>query len=56
MVRFSKRNFVQMLAKVATVALLSTAASNSLAQEVSPELDAWLKENALGPYATMEEN
>ena len=56
MVKFSKRNFVQMLARVAAVALLSTTASNSLAQEISAELDAWLKENALGSYATMDEN
>jgi len=56
MVEITKRNFLQSLTRLAAAALLSTVASVSSAQEVSAELEAWLKENALGTYAMMEEN
>jgi len=56
MVKFTKRNFMQMLTRVAAAALLSSTASFSSAQEVSAELGAWLKENALGTHAKMEES
>ena len=54
--KLTKRYFLQMLTRLATVALLSSTASMSSAQEVSAELDAWLKENALGTHAMGEEN
>lgn len=47
---------LQTFKKAAAVALFSSAASFSIAQEVSAELDAWLMKNSLGPHATAEEN
>ena len=54
--KLTKRYLMKMLTGLATVALLSSTASISSAQEVSAELDAWLKTNALGSHAMAEEN
>lgn len=54
--KLTKRNFVQLLRRAAAVALLSSVASISSAQEISAELDAWLKENALGSHMMEQEN
>lgn len=56
MVEFTKRNFLRALTRIAAATLLTTVASVSSAQEVSAELDAWLKANALGTHAMAEEN
>lgn len=47
---------LQTFTKAVAAAFFSTAASFSVAQEVSAELDAWLMKNSLGPHATAEEN
>jgi iron(III) transport system substrate-binding protein len=54
--KLTKHNMLQTFKKAAAVALFSSAASFSIAQEVSAELDAWLMKNSLGPHATAEEN
>lgn len=50
-----KNPFTNALSIAAAAAALAFA-SPAVAQEVSPELDAWLQANALGQYATGEEN
>ncbi len=48
--------FLKSLAGTAAAALLSLTSSVAIAQEVSPELQAWLEENALGTNAMVEED
>jgi iron(III) transport system substrate-binding protein len=54
--KLTKHNMLQTFTKAVAAAFFSTAASFSVAQEVSAELDAWLMKNSLGPHATAEEN
>ncbi len=52
----TRKTFMRMVGGTATAALLAATASFTSAQEISPELDAWLQENALGQYTAAEEN
>ena len=50
--RMTRSTFLKAIA----AGVFSIAASTAFAQEVSPELQAWLEENALGTNAMVEEN
>jgi len=52
----TRPTFLKAIAGSVAAGLLSVAASTVSAQEVSPELQAWLEENALGTNAMVEEN
>lgn len=52
----TRSTFLKSLASTAAAALLSVSASITTAQEVSPELQAWIEENALGTNAMVEED
>ncbi|HGG04056.1 MAG TPA: iron ABC transporter substrate-binding protein [Aliiroseovarius sp.] len=53
---FTRSSFLKMVCGAAAATVFSATATLSVAQDISAELDAWLKENALGQYATMDEN
>ena len=52
----TRSTFLRAVFGAATAALLSTTATISSAQEVSAEMEAWLRANALGTHAMMEED
>lgn len=52
----TRSKFLQAMIGTASAALFSTMGTFSMAQDISPELEAWLQENALGTHAMMEEN
>jgi len=54
--KITRTTFIRTMFGAAAAALLSTTASQMSAQEMSAELEAWLKANALGTHAMMEEN
>ncbi len=54
--RMTRSTFLKAVFGSVAAGVFSVAASTAMAQEVSPELEAWLQENALGTNAMVEEN
>ena len=54
--KLTKQYLFKTLARAAAVALFSSSASFSIADEISAKLNTWLMENSLGTHATAQEN
>lgn len=53
---FLSKTITSRILAVASAGILATTASFALAQDMTPELDAWLKTNALGSYSSGSED
>ena len=53
---FTNSRFMSKILATAAAAIMATTASFAVAQDMTPELDAWLKANELGSYSDGSEN